>query len=145
MSCSLNITFTDNRLGHGRNGCNDPHYDHINTHRIPFPDDIEAVLKVHRLKYVKHPIDIGNSQSRNRGDIVHYVVDHVVRRLMNEQFQLNEADGKSHFVHERRLSVIVDRRCGGNTLWFVHFLCEHVNVNMFTFLSSSFFVFTYLL
>ena len=97
------------------------HRDNMSANRVAFPYNIEAVLKSHGLKHVKEDITNG-SEPRTRGDMAHYVVGSVVKRLMNEQYGINEADGANHFMHRRRLTVVIDRRCGANTLWFATLL-----------------------
>ena len=63
----------------------------------------------------------------------------VIQDCKTTQYRIDDSmenvmvDGKSHFVHERRLSVIIDPRYGANTLWFVHFLCKHVHILKFKF------------
>ena len=95
-------------------------YGNKNMNRVPFPTDIEAVLQRNKLKYVKKRIDPQFRFNHQN------MVNNVIKRFMNEQYNINDMDGKSHFVHRRRLTVIIDRRGCANTytLWFVYFVVQ---------------------
>lgn len=48
-----------------------------------------------------------------------YAVDGLIKQYINNQYGVNMVDSKKHFVHRKRLTVIIDRRKGVNMQWFV--------------------------